>query len=472
MQNKAPCFGDASLSAGRHSVLPLPFHLLCNMTERARTIDETYRACNPDQPLQPDDDRYVDLTESRGTRQIAKSIARNIARSEHNAQIKLLFTGHRGSGKTTELLRLQKELEENSFFTIYMDTEELLDLVSLSYLDVLVAIAKQVQANLDASGMPLAEDLLNSIASWFAECIVEETQDAEMQGCVDTEAKAGSRIPFFAELFARVTASFKAGSSRRETIRQNLGREISVFMDRLNLLISTARETVRQKGFADLVLIVDGMEKMHYDLSKEGVSTHSELFIRHAEQLRSPQCHIIYTVPVSLAYNQNLGADFDAVYVLPMVKNDAQGISKLIEIVQQRVETELVFSAPELVECLARASGGAVRDLMRLVRMATETDSERIAAADVEYAVSTLRKEYDRLIRHEDIASLRRIQKDRRSQGGDEDAARLLNLRIVLEYQNGDRWADIHPVVRQIPWVQEALAEEPQHEAQPADDPA
>lgn len=428
------------------------------MIPRATTIAEAYQACNPDKPLPPDDERYVDLTENRGVKQIAKTVTRRIKRSEADARIKLLFTGHRGSGKTTELLRLQKELEENSFFTIYMDVEEMLDLGSLSYLDVLVAMAKEVQAGLEERKMPLSAELLNSIAQWFSERILEETKSHEMTGGISTEAKAGSTIPFFAQFFASTMASVKAGSSQRETVRTVLKRELSVFMDRLNMLIATARQTLQDKGFKDIVLIVDGMEKMHYELNDEGVSTHTDLFIRHAEQLRAPQCHIIYTVPVSLAYNENLGADFDDPLVLPMVRIDSAGLAKLIELVERRVDTQQVFSEPDLLERLVCASGGVVRDLMRLVRMATDTDADTITTADVDYALKTLRNEYDRLIRNSDIPMFRRIQQERRIQGGDEDAARLLHLRLVLEYQNGARSAALHPAAAEIPWVKAALA--------------
>jgi hypothetical protein len=214
---------------------------------------------------------------------------------------------------------------------------------------------------------------------------------------------------------------------------------------------------VQAEGFRDIVLIVDGMEKMHYELNKEGVSTHTDLFIRHAEQLRAPQCHIIFTVPVSLAYNQNLGADFDDIHVLPMVRTDAAGIAKLIELVERRVETQQVFAASDLLERLVCASGGVVRDLMRLVRLAADTDADTITAADVDYALRTLRNEYDRLIHSDDIPIFRRIQQERRIQGGDEEAGRLLNLRLVLEYQNGARWAALHPAAAEIPWVKAAL---------------
>ena len=427
------------------------------MTQRAKTIDETYRACNPDKPLSPDDDRYVDLTGSRTLRQVVGTITRNIARSEQDAQLKILFTGHRGAGKTTELLRLQHTLEEKQFFTIYMDIEALLNVDDIDHLDVLVAIAKQVQEGLDEQGMPLPAILLDSIAQWFQEHIIENSTSHEMQGSISTEAKAGSEIPLFAKIVASITANFKAGSSQRETIRRNLSRELSVFMERLNVLIDTARQIVQDNRFRDIVLIVDGIEKMPYQLNPDGLSNHTALFIHHAEQLRAPQCHIIYTVPISLAYDQNLGADFDDIQILPMVRTDAEGIAKLTELVEQRVDTQQVFSEPDLLERLVRTSGGVVRDLMRLVRLATDTDADTIVAADVNYALKTLRNEYDRLIRSADIPIFRRIQQERRI-SGDEAEARLLHLRLVLEYQNGTRWADLHPAAAEIPWVKDALA--------------
>jgi hypothetical protein len=427
------------------------------MTTRATTIDDAYRACNPDQPLPPDDDRYVDLSASRGMRQIAGLITWKIQNSGTAAQTKRLFTGHRGSGKTTELLRLQRELERNAFFTIYLDTEKLLDLGNLNYLDVLVAIAEQTEETLRDKGIPLPDILLEDISRWFSDHIVEESQVSELQGTVETSAEAGATIPFLAKLLARVTANFKTGSTHRETIRTQLNRNLSVFIEKLNLLIGTARNAVQQQGFTDLVLIVDGMEKMRYELHKDGESTHSEMFVRHAEQLCAPECHIIYTVPVSLPYQRNLMTDFE-ITVLPMVRMDEEGIARLVEIIERRVDTATLFTGPELIVTLAHTSGGAVRDLMHLMRMAMEASTGPVGAADVKRAISDLRKIYTRLIRESDLALFQQIARTRLIQGGDEPSGRLLDLRLVLEYQNGDLWADLHPVVREIPWIKEALA--------------
>lgn len=424
----------------------------------AKNIDEAYRVCDPDLPLKAEDERYVDLTESRGMKHIAKTVTRNIRRSDEHSQVKVLFTGHRGSGKTTELFRLKKELMDNQYFTIYMDVEELLDLGSLNYLDVLVAIAKQVQTTLYESGMPIKEELLENIADWFAETIIEDDTQLAHEAKIETKAEAGLKIPFF-KIFANITANIKAASSRRETIRKNLKREISVFISYLNVLIAEARQTIQNKGYHDLVLIVDGIEKMHYELNKEGDSTHSELFVQHAEQLRAPECHIIYTVPVSLAYNQNLGSDFDSITVLPMVKTDEKGIEQLVDVIKQRVNIEKVFEGKGLLEELSKVSGGVVRDLMRLIRMSTDTDNEKISHDDIRYAINTLKKEYNRLIRNSDIENFKQIVNTRRAQA-DEDTARLLNQRLVLEYQNGESSADLHPIIYQIAWVKEALGKE------------
>jgi DNA polymerase III delta prime subunit len=427
----------------------------------ARTVADVFRTCNPNKPLVPDDPRYVDLTESRGPKQLAASVTRRIQRSAQDAKVKLLFTGHRGSGKTTELLRLQKELEDKNFFTVYMDVEDLLDTSSLSYLDVLVSLVHQVQEQCSTQKVSLSKELLENISSWFNEHIVEETHSTDYGASVQGGAKGRLKIPWFGEIFSKITTEIKSGSTRRTIIRKKLGQELSIFIQHLNHLLANAREALQAKGFQDLVLIVDGMEKMHYELNPEGISSHTELFIRHAEQLRSPECHIIYTVPISLAYNQSLGTDFDNLYVLPMVRLNPKGIATLKEVIAQRVDIQAVFSAPNLLQQLIRTSGGVVRDLMRLMQMASDTDEEQITKKEVSYAINALRKEYDRLIRSSDIAYFRTIKENKRIQGGDEEAGRVLNLRLVLEYedQNGDRSAALHPAVAGIPWVKKSLLE-------------
>jgi hypothetical protein len=65
-------------------------------------------------------------------------------------------------------------------------------------------------------------------------------------------------------------------------------------------------------------------------------------------------------------------------------------------------------------------------------------------------------REFDRLLLDEDLELLMRVVIDKRI-SGDKTNARLLHLRLVQEYQNGERWADLHPALRQVSRVQERI---------------
>ncbi|MDI9336643.1 MAG: hypothetical protein QM520_06415 [Gammaproteobacteria bacterium] len=425
----------------------------------ATNLGEVYRACNPDQPLSARDDRYVDLAQARGTKVITTTMARRIENCHTGEFLQQLFTGHRGSGKSTELLRLKEELKSRRFFAIYIDVEGLLDLADLDYLDVLLSIAKQTEEELRTSGILLNPDLLENLGQWFADKFIETDQLNELSAGLQTQAETTANIPFIAKIMARLTAEMKTASSRRITTRQKLEREQAVFIEKLNILLLDARAKVQKHGHKDIVLIVDGLEKMHYRILPDKQSSHAHLFVVHAEQLKAPHCHIVYTLPISLVFNANLGNDFNDLQLLPMVRMDAQGLGCLGAVVARRVDIAATFEQASDIEELARLSGGVMRDLMRLIRLSTDTDNARIGALDIEYAKTTLIREYDRLLRNEEIEKLEWVIAHRRVTG-DEYYARLLNLRIILEYQNGDRWAGVHPAVLQIPWVKKRLENE------------
>ncbi len=431
----------------------------------ATNLDEVYRACDPNKPLSASDERYVDLAEVRGTKVIATTIARRIERCSdgHDGQFyQQLFTGHRGSGKSTELLRLKKELQNRKFFAIYIDVEELLDLADIDYLDVLLSIAKQTEEELRKSDISLNKELLNNLGQWFAEKIIENKQSRELSAGLKTQAEAEAKMPFFAKLMANLTAEIKTASSRRVTTRQKLEREQADFITRLNVLLTNARSKVQKNDYKDIVLIVDGLEKMHYRILDDKQSSHAHLFVVHAEQLKAPCCHIVYTMPISLAFNANLGNDFDDVQLLPMVKMNDGGIACLKKVIAQRVDVDATFQDPNAINELVGLSGGVMRDLMRLMRLATDTDETKISASEIDYAKKTLIREYDRLLRDDEFEQLLWVHTNHRVTG-DESYARLLNLRLILEYQNGDRWADIHPALMQVRWVEERLRDATSH---------
>lgn len=320
----------------------------------AINLDDLYRACDPEKPLAADDkEHYVDLSGVRGTKNLANSITRQITRSQSGCHQQLV-TGHRGCGKSTELLRLKATLEDRQFFTVYLDVEDVIDLVEIDYLDVLLAIARAVEEQTRSRGFPLNDALLDDLYLWFADKVLEKTEKTDFESELQAKVQADGGIPLIARLLARFTAQIKTASSQRTTTRQVLERELPVFVDKLNALISDARRHVQKAGHIDIVIIVDGLEKMHYRLVQQNdesdasvlsraTSTHDMLFLHHAEQLKAPRCHLVYTVPISLAFNANLRDVFD-IFVIPMVKTNADGLAKLTEIIERRVNVAAVCS--------------------------------------------------------------------------------------------------------------------------------
>ncbi len=433
----------------------------------ATNLKAVYRACNPNVPLESDDTRYVDLSEVRGTHNIVNDIAKRINFSDEGQFHQQLFTGHRGSGKTTELLRLKTELEKQNFFVIYLDAGEQLDLGNLNYLDVLLSMAKEIESQVRHREIALNSDLLDDLKTWFFERVIDDEKNNTETVAVEAKAKMGIKIPLIGELFSSAVADIKSASTRRESTRQKIERELTVFIAKLNALIGNARSEVKKRQYHDLVLIVDGLEKMAYSkAANTEYSNHQELFVLHAEQMKAPQCHIIYTIPITLAYNKNLGADFNSeTIVLPMVKMNDKGIACLRQIIENRVDLSQTFEAPSDVTALIERSGGVVRDLMRLIQDAViNTDGLKIGREEIANACTTLTRDYERMLQNSEIKALFWVHKNQRVTG-EPIYARSLSERIILEYQNGVRWAALHPAVLAVPWLQRAFAEAETEEA-------
>jgi len=419
-------------------------------------LDDAYNACNPDKPLEVGDSRYLDLKEVRNNQNMT-SLVRAIKRTTQTHDFcKQLVTGHTGSGKSTELKRLQHQLEEALYFVVYLDVESSLDLQQIFYQDVLLNVAQELVTALDKANINLDSDLLNDLQLWFAEKIVTQEYINETKANAKVSAEAGIDIPFIAKLLTSLTGEIRSGSSRRIQIRENIEKEQKQFIAKLNDLLLAARIQLNKREHKDLVIIVDGLEKVKQK------PVYDALFLEHSEQLTDIDSHIIYTIPAPLCFDTNIGNFFaDEAFFIPMVKYEtSEGRQHLTDLINKRLNVANLFENPLLLNDLIAMSGGSVRDLLRLIRSATDTDSEKIQEEDVTRAINSLVKVYDRLVREEDVPLLQIIVKDKRVvKTQDRKYERLLSNRMVHEYENGKLWAALHPALTKITWLQTALAQ-------------
>ncbi len=429
--------------------------------EPTRDIAEAWRRFDPAKPLQPGSPWWVNCAAARDSEDIVDDIATKIewASSAEQECIHELVAGHRGCGKSTELLRLAKQLGDMDFFVSYFPVTEYVDEQDVEFGDVLLTIARQVFADLANDGVTLPKKLLAHLHDWFAEKVKERVTENVAEYQVEVEGRAGIDIAVL-KLMARCLAAIRGKEQSRTLVREMLSDTIEELMDRINeILISAQAELRRSQRAKSLVIIVDNLDRV------PSPEQQKRIFVDHADQLNRLSCHCLYTVPTSLIYSPEgrpVESLFGAPNFVPLVKlaeKDGKpfdpGLNALREIIYKRATPELFD--PGVVDRLCEFSGGHVRDLVRLLRSACHEAREApVTTAAASRACQELTRGFARWLTDDDFRRLQRLADDpNRDVDKDEPHKRLLFYGAVLPYWNGHAWYDVHPAVRELPKFQE-----------------
>lgn len=437
--------------------------------ERAKTLREVFRVTDPSKPLESGDPRYVSCEQVRGNEDIVDFMFNTISWQEEDAYCHQLFTGHRGCGKSTELLRLKSRLEKAGYAVLYYEAGDDLDLLDVKYTDIILSIVRRI-----TSEIKLDENLLSAVQEWFAETLYDKESYRDVQRTLEVEAALGvdlpQQIPLVARLLARVMGQIKSGEQVKHAIRLRLDPQVSQLIERTNLLLLEAQKKLK----SPLVIIVDQLDRIVLQGTETTERTnHDVIYIDHGDQLCSLQAHIIYTIPISMLYSPHapvLRSIFPDYAVLPMIKSrtrDGQpnqnGLDVLHEILNRRIVLDEVFT-DDAVSYLCEMSGGHSHDLLTLVRYTTRYPLNRwpqpIDAQVAQRAVDRLITEYNNAIPEEHYPLLAQIYFNKSIRNNSIHGKMLYN-QSVLEYYNGaPPWHDVHPVVLELPKFRNALDQE------------
>ena len=431
----------------------------------ATNLTDAFNACDPTRPLEAGDPRWVDLAAGRGDEGSAVAqCRRRILRSD--SPLVQLLAGHRGCGKSTELRRLQRSLEKDGYFVAYFEVDADLDLEDTEPPDILLAFIRNLEQALRDSGHRLPENLLEEFLEWFGEVVLEKSERKAIEGEVRSEISIGAEVPLFAKLMSRFTGLVKTGTESKKNLRRKLDPQMSQLLERGRLLVIAARSAVRKAGHKDLVVIADNLDRVAPKDRGDGRTSHEVLFIERGELLKGFGCHSVVTVPISLLFSPklaNLSAIFPDRHVLPMVKLAehrtrqpwAPGRDLFEGILRQRLDVEALFE-DEVSDRLISGSGGHPRLLMILVRYALDlVDDPPVTRGAAHKAIRRLVNDYDRSIPESHWPLLARVHRDQAVLNDEDHQLMLFNL-SVLEYQNEDRWCDVHPAILQLPQFQAA----------------
>lgn len=440
---------------------------------RAATLRDAYRICTPEPLVGEDIARYyVDLSSVRNTETIQKIVTKLdfLESAEHCT---ILFTGHRGCGKSTELRRIQQQLETD-FYIVYLEADVELDINDAEYTDIYLLIIKKVADELYKLGAKFDDQLLTSFETFFKDITQENEESVEKGISLQVDLEAGFKIPFISKLLAKLLAQIKGSQKQKQVIRQTLQKDISRLQADINLLLDDALKKLQKKapqynkGF---LIILDNLDRI-----PPNVGNH--LFFDYAAQLQSLHTTIIYTVPISTVYSdQNLSKTFGNPNIMPMVnlyqyeldnydlKYKQDKLDFFASLIEQRVDIDAVFESREQLLELVKASGGHVRQLMEIAAESCLTAAGRghskVTVEDVTYAIKQEQFKFERITLNEYYSVLAQVSLTKNINKDNIGQLLLSNL-SVLEYNGDNRWNYINPALKSSSLFQEALANEQQ----------
>jgi AAA ATPase domain len=436
----------------------------------ATTLKEAYRACDLSPLRGKEMERYyVDLSTVRNTKAVAQ-VDKILEFQEPEEFTTILFTGHRGCGKSTELIRLEEKWKQE-YFIIYLEADREIDIQDARYTDLYLVLFKQIEFELRKLGIQFDRALISNFEDWFKEITKENEQTVEssvsMSGTLEVSASPVP-IPFIAKLLVKLLAQIKGSDKSKKTIRQVLEQDISRLQADLNFLLQDGLKKLRQKfpQYKGFLVVFDNLDRVPPHVGEH-------LFFDYAPQLQTLNCNIIYTVPISVLYSEKKVTNFfDNTNIVPMVniydlKLDIPALAyrddvlkTVASLIEYRVNVDDIFESSDRLLDLIKASGGHIRQLMQMMRTAIISASSagrsKIDAEDVTVAIKQVQFDFERIIPDEHYPILVQVYLNKEISKNQIGQMVMFNT-SALEYNGNERWNYINPVVRHIKGFQKAL---------------
>lgn len=404
------------------------------------------------------DDFYVDTTKVRGNEM--KKLEYTCLYGEH-PYAKILFSGQMGSGKTTELYKLSKNIESR-YEIVHVSVLKDLDIYNVSYVDFIFEIMSAILLHFDIEELQkLKDDSFAQLYNYwhsehFKEIIYTDDSEAEMMSTIKASGSVGAsvnlvaRIKFLLNVAIKGQGIIKTSTSTKDELKTKLALRISDLIAAINSMLIEIDNIFEDK---ELLVIVE-------DLDKADESSIKEIFTKYFAQLSSINVKMIFNIPISLEYSldfKKIKDSANANFMLNTINvfddydcpNDSN-VQFFKKFVYKRAEEH--FFDNEALEYMICKSGGILRDLFAILvdaslnAMIEHPEVEQILHEDAKNACIKLRNEYVKSIET-------KIQYDRlldiyHKNNSFEDGIllRLLQANLVIEYGESKEYL-VHPLV-------------------------
>ncbi|NEZ55197.1 ATP-binding protein [Adonisia turfae] len=424
-----------------------------------------FDACDPSRTLiisKPEDRQYyVDFAEVRGGK-IIEAIERTIALKSFGGESSCqLFTGHIGCGKSTELRRLQADLEEQGFYVVYFESSQDLDLADVDVTDILLAIAHRISIRLENIGIKLKPSYFEKLFKEVSELLQTPIEFSEFE----------FSLPIG---LGKLTALTKESPKTRGRLRQYLEPLTSSILDALNQdVLGKANQELKLQGKKGLVVLVDSLDRVDNRVNDAGRPQPEYLFIDRGEQLRKLNCHVVYTIPLSLTFSndhQTMINRFGGGVLpktLPMVpvrlRNGdkcVEGMNLLRQLIMARAFPDAkpqeyqsliseVFDDTTTLDRLCNISGGHVRNLLGMLYTCLQEQDPPLKRTTLERVIREYEDRLKMAITEDEWQLLNSVEENKMV-SGEKGYQILLRSLFVFEYhdKDGGRWFDLNPLIK------------------------
>ena len=356
--------------------------------------------------------------------------------------LKVLFCGHIGSGKSSELFKLKQDLD-NEFFIIYYSIKEYMNLSGTDTSALMETIAKKLKETADEKKIKPGKDIFESLKKWKSSERQVKYRDEKHTG----DARIGGDLKVAK---AAKELHSEKGTSTEEVWEQ--GPNIDALIFSINGLIDALRESQKKEP----VIIIDDIDKL--DLADA-----EDLFFKNSRTLTSLDCKIVYTVPIALLYSDHfrkIENFYQKVCLLPISKvkkkdgtPNEEGMDKIRKIVERRIPIHRFGKG--ILDKIIIDGGGVVRDTIRILYECCLTCvSEEKPVIDMKAAneaASILKNEFLRQIPEDLYRKLIEVKNSETKRPNvNRELQRLLYCQGVLEYSNDDTWYDVHPLAYEL----------------------
>lgn len=414
-------------------------------------LKQTFQNLDPNKALEPGDPFYQPLYELPGCDDPVDLLQRHIEFS--GTESRQLFSGFRGSGKTTELLRLKRQLEEDGYIVFYTNALEYIDPSQpIDITDLLIVIAGAFSDEVEKFD---PEIKLRSEAYWTRFWNYLKTTQVKVEELKVTAIKD----------VAELKLALKDMPSFRQKLQEVMSNRLFELEAQVKKFFEDYVEALRKRHpDKQVVFLVDQLEQIRGSLfsEREVISSVERLFSRYLDRLNMPSIHVIYTVPPWLKFVLP-GAEVVILQSVRQWQKDAErtahgpGSDCLFELISKRFG---VGGLPRFFGDEIRARefiglcGGHFRDLLRLnIDAILRAKSLPISDEVLKSAITNVRAAF-LPVAADDALWLRKISETRESGLPDTSSdsvarfTRFLDTHFVLYLRNGEEWYDIHPLIR------------------------